>query len=157
MSNNKKQSSGGAGASGNNNLPANLPENFFDTNKKSKKAQEDELAKELEQFEKEMAALQAESEEQLKEEFDKLQDEKNLDELDQQLDQWKRIVELEKRAEELKNKPLSENPAKKFKRDTVKPNKARQVDIEDDEGDYNDLDSVEDFEDKLFDWRSKKL
>lgn len=131
-----------------------LPEDFFDSDKKSKKVQEDDLAKELEQFEKEMAALQAESEEQLREEFDKLQDDKNIDELDQQLDQWKRIIELEKKAEELRNKPISENPQKKFKVDN-QPHPTTTSDKDTDLDD--DLEDIEDFEDKLFDWRSKGL
>lgn len=155
----KKQPSG---------VPDNLPEDFFDFDKKTKKVQEDELAKEMEQFEKEMEALQAESEEQLKDEFEKLQEDKNLEELDQQIDKWKRIIELEKRAEELKNKPMSENPTKRFKVDKVTTtskfgNKDPFNDIvgpktmaPDEEDDIN-LDDIEDFEDKLFDWRSKGL
>lgn len=155
---NKKQPSGSSKG-----LPEGLPEEFFDSNKKSKKAQEDDLAKELEQFEREMAALQEESEEQLKEEFDKLQDEKNLEELDQQIDQWKRILELEKKAEELRNKPISENPTKKFKNDVipktsaiVKDNLKKSTGKEMDDDDQN-LDDIEDFEDKLLDWRSKGI
>lgn len=157
--------------SGSGNLPAGLPDDFFDLDKKNKKAQEDELTKELEQFEKEMAALQAESEEQLKEEFDKLQDEKNLEELDQQLGKWKQIIELEKKAEELKNRPNSENPSKRFKSSTsstaecqkdmfnFKPKTTTTTStrmVQDEEDDIN-LDDIEDFEDKLFDWRSKGL
>lgn len=134
---------------------ADLPDDFFDSDKKSKKAQEDDLAKELEQFEEEMAALQAEADEQLKEEFDKLQEEKNIEELDQQMDQWKRIIELEKRAEELKNKPISENPKKKIKVDSSTGSKSDEFGTKDDE-DY-DLDDIEEFEDKLLDWRSKGL
>lgn len=134
-------------------LPSGLPEDFFDSNKKSKKAQEDDLANELEQFEKEMAALEAESEEQLKEEFEKLQEEKNLDELDQQIEQWKRIVDLEKRTEELRNRTLNEKPTKKLKIDNSKLiNDSKTV-----KEDIQDLDNIEDFEDKLFDWRSKRL
>lgn len=134
------------------NVPTGLPDDFFDSNKKSKKAQEDDLANELEQFEKEMAALEAESEEQLKEEFDRVQEDKNLDELDQQIEQWKRIVDLERRTEELRNKTLSQNPAKKLKTDS-----SRSTDNMAMEEDDLDLDNIEDFEDKLFDWRSKRL
>lgn len=134
-------------------IPNGLPDDFFDSDKKSKKAQEDDLANELEQFEREMAALEAESEEQLKEEFEKLQEEKNLDELDQQIEQWKRIVDLEKRTEELRNKTLSEKPTKKLKTDSSKSNNNQETVKEDDQ----DLDNIEDFEDKLFDWRSKRL
>lgn len=130
-----------------------LPKDFFDSDKKSKKVQEDNLAKELEQFEKEMAALQAEADEQLKEEFDKLQEEKNIDELDQQINQWKRIIELEKKAEELKNRPISENPKKKFKVDSSKTTPAKEL-LDDDQ---YDLDDIENFEDKLLDWRSKGI
>lgn len=133
-------------------LPSNLPDDFFDSDKKSKKAQQDDLDKEFEKFEEEMEALQAESEEQLKEEFDKLQEEKNLDELDQQMSQWKRVIELEKRAEDLRNKPVSERPQKKFKIDT-KP----KTDNESPAGPEQDLDDIEDFEDKLSNWRSKCL
>lgn len=142
--------------SGPSGLPAGLPEGFFDTDKKSKKAQEDVLTKELEQFEREMAALEAESEEQLKNEFDKLQEERNLDELDQQISQWKRIIDLEKKAEELKNKPISENPTKKFKNDPVQKN-THKKDAKIFDEDDGDLDDIEDFEDKLLDWRSKGL
>lgn len=135
---------------------ANLPDDFFDSHKKSQKAQDDELAKEMEQFEREMAALQAESEEHMREEFEKLQNEKNLDELDRQLDQWKRIVELEKKAEELKNKSICENPTKKFKNDEpVLSMRPKQTDADSD--DNADLDNIEDFEDKLSNWRSKGL
>lgn len=149
----KKPSSSGG-------LPGNLPDDFFDTHKKSQKAQEDDLSKELEQFEQEMAALEAESEEKLKEEFEKLQEDKNIDELDQQIEQWKRIVELEKKAEELQNRPISENPKKKVKindsraehKDKLPANLARP-----EPDDFTDLDDIEDFEDKLFDWRSKRL
>lgn len=141
---------------GSSGLPTGLPEGFFDTDKKSKKAQEDALAKELEQFEQEMAALEAESEEQLKNEFEKLQGERNLDELDQQIDQWKRIIELEKKAEELKNKPISENPTKKMKTDTARLS-AGENDKKKFNEDDGDLDDIEDFEDKLFNWRSKAL
>lgn len=137
---------------GSSGLPAGLPENFFDKDKKSKKDQEDALAQELEQFEQEMAALEAESEEQLKNEFEKLQEEKNVDELDQQIDQWKRIIELEKKAEELKNKTISENPTKKQKTDSAVED-VKNVFDEDD----GNLDDIEDFEDKLFNWRSKAL
>jgi len=137
-------------------LPSNLPKDFFDTSKKSSKVQEDELAKELEQFEKEMAALQAESEDLIQDEFEKLQDEKDSDELNQQMDQWKRILELEKRAEELKSKSTNENPTKKFKNDSISAHpqelSARVMDI-----DEQGLEDIEDFEDKLFDWRSKGL
>lgn len=147
--------------------PPNLPDDFFDANKRSKKEQEHDLAKELEEFEREMAVLQAESDEQLKEEFEKLQEEKNLDELDEQISQWKRIVELEKRAEELKNKPISENPTKKLKIDSSSISAAKRaqdnpfakripVKIED-EADGRDLDDIEDFEDKLSNWRSKAI
>lgn len=123
-----------------------LPDNFFDFEKQSKKAQNDALEKELEQFEREMEALQAESEEKLKEEFERIQDEKDLDELDTRIDQWKRIIELEKRAEELKNKPISESSAKKLKLSTEKQHEP-DLDTED----------IEEFEDKMFNWRSKKL
>lgn len=142
--------------------PESLPEDFFDSNKKSKKAQEDDLAKELEQFEKEMAILEKESEDQLNEEFNKLQEDKNIDELDQQLEQWKRIVELEKRAEELQNKTLNESPPKKIKIGSNSANQQYKSDLEQkfthdvDCGD-EDLDNIEDFEDKLLNWRSKRL
>lgn len=139
---------------GSSGLPAGLPEDFFDTDKKSKKAQEDALAKELEQFEQEMAALEADTEEQLKNEFEKLQGERNLDELDQQINQWKRIIELERKAEELKNKPISENPTKKMKTDTVELDATNKKAFNEDDG---DMDDIEDFEDKLFNWRSKAL
>lgn len=130
---------------------ANLPEGFFDFDKKSKKDQGDELERELEQFEREMETLEAESEEKLKEEFSRLQEEKNIDELDQQIDQWKKIIELEKKAEDLRNKPFSESPTKKLKIDQSKDkDHSRSVDD-------NDLDDIEDFEDKLLDWRSKGL
>lgn len=135
--------------------PSNLPDNFFDSNNKSKKEREDDLAKELEQFEREMAALEAESEEHLREEFEKLQEDKNLDELDHQMEQWKRIVDLEKRAEQLKNKPLNGNPKKKFKKDFNKPGDNQETSIKDPDVDL--LDNIEDFEDKLFNWRSKGL
>ena len=137
-----------------------LPDDFFDVQAKSKKVQEDDLAKELEQFEREMAALEAESEEQLKEEFNKLQEDKNIEELDQQLEQWKRIVELEKRAEQLQNKTQSERITKKMKLDSDKSlNATRQLkprvaELSDEE---DDLSNIEDFEDKLFDWRSKGI
>lgn len=124
----RKQPGGGK------NLPENLPDDFFDSDKKSKKVKEDELAKELEQFEKEMAALQAESDEHLKEEFEKIQVEKNLDEIDEQTNQWNRIKELEKKAEKLKNKPTKKQ-----------------------DDDDIDLEDVEEFEENLFDWRSKGL
>lgn len=133
-----------------------LPDDFFDSDKKSKKVQEDNLAKELEQFEKEMAALQAEADEQLKEEFEKLQEEKNIEELDQQMNQWKRIIELEKKAEELKNRPISENPEKKFKFDSSKT-KSSNLGNEPTDDDYDDLDDIEHFEDKLLDWRTKGI
>lgn len=143
-------------------LPDNLPENFFDAHKKSEKAQKDDHAKELEQFERDMAALEAESEEKLRVEFEKLQEDKNIDELDQQMEQWKRIVDLEKRAEELQNKPISENPKKKVKVKDTKPAAIGQpvgtseMNV-DESDDFRDLDDIEDFEDKLFDWRSKRL
>lgn len=133
--------------------PANLPDDFFDSDKKSKKDQQDELTKEFEKFEAEMAALQAESEEQLKEEFDKLQEDKNLDDLDQQIVQWKRVIELEKKAEELRSKPMHERPQKKFKTGTassvMEPSASEEQEID-------DLDDI-DFEDKLSNWRSKGL
>lgn len=132
--------------------PNNLPSDFFDFNKKTKKDQDDELENEMEQFEKEMQALEAESNEKLKGEFEKLQQEKTLDELDQQLEQWKRIVELEKRAEQLKNKPLDENPTKKFKNNAATTHQS--VDLNDPS---LSLDDIEDFEDKLLDWRCKKI
>lgn len=136
---------------------SDLPDDFFDSDKRSKKVQEDNLAKELEQFEREMAALQAEADEQLKEEFDKLQEEKNIDELDQQINQWKRIIELEKKAEELKNRPISENPKKKFKVDSSENRSPSTSGNEPTDDDYNDLDDIEHFEDKLLDWRSKGI
>lgn len=142
-------------------LPKGLPDDFFDSDKKGKKEQEDELAKELEQFEREMAALQAEADENIRDEFDKLQDERNLDELDQQIDQWKRIVELEKKAEDLKSKhQVVESPTKKFKGekfefDLQRPSKSDSKIS--DETDSVDLDDIEDFEDKLSNWRSKRL
>lgn len=137
-------------------LPARLPDDFFDSNKKSKKEQEDELAREMEQFEKEMAALQEESDEQLREEFEKLQGERNLDELDQQIDQWKRVAELEKKAEQLKNKPSSGNPSKKLRSDTALaiPKIHSVANNEDSDVDSNE---VEDYENKLSDWRSRRL
>lgn len=135
---------------------SNLPDDFFDSDKKSKKEQQDELAKEFEKFEEEMAALQAESEEQLREEFEKLQEEKNMDELDQQIVQWKRMVELEKRAEELKNKPTtSERPPKKFKNSPNTDTGTAAGNTE--PAEEQDLDDIEDFEDKLSNWRSKGL
>lgn len=134
-------------------LPNGLPEEFFDSDKKSKKAQEDDLAKELEEFEKEMAALQAESEEQLNEEFKRLQEEKNLEELDQQINQWKKIVELEKKAEELRSKPISENPTKKFKTRLTDQEQSEHVSNKMDEED----DDLDDIEEKMFNWRSKGL
>lgn len=158
--------------------PVGLPDDFFDLDKKSKKAQEDDLSKEMEQFEREMAALQAESEEQIREEFDKIQEDKNLEELDQQLDQWKRIVDLERRAEELRNKTISEKPNKKFKSDSgeslnesnvqtrsptkqlpsiSEPPHAAAAVVNDVEDDFRDLDDIESFEDKLFDWRSNAI
>lgn len=90
--------------------PSDLPDDFFDPDKRSKKAQQDDLAKELEKFEEDMAALQAESDEQLREEFEKIQEEKNLDESDQQIVQLQRVIELGKKAEELKNKSVPERP-----------------------------------------------
>lgn len=134
-------------------LPDCLPKDFFDAEKKSKKVQEDDLAKELEQFEREMAALEAESQQNIKEEFDRLQDDKNIDELDQQMEQWKRVLELEKKAEELQNKTTSESAKKRMKKDS---NGEREEKLAKDEDDIS-LDDVEDFEDKLFDWRSKRL
>lgn len=145
---------------GSSGLPKGLPEDFFDTEKKSKKEQEDELAKEMEQFEREMAALQAEADEHLREEFDKLQDERNLDELDQQIDQWKRIVELEKKVDVLKNKhQVLENPIKKFKSDDLDYNlpKITTSTIANDEDHDEDLEDIEEFEDKLSNWRSRRL
>ena len=118
--------------------------------------QDDELAKELEQFDKEMAALEAESEEQLREEFEKLQEDRNIDELDQQLEQWKRIVNLEKRAEELQNKDSSEKPAKKMRVDSDKNLDTNgSIALAESEGEeYSDL---EEFDDKFLDWRSKGI
>lgn len=132
--------------------PDDLPPDFFDFEKKDKKEQDDELDHEMELFEKEMQALEAESNEKLKAEFEKLQQERNLDELDQQLEQWKRIVDLEKRAEVLKNKPVTENPTKKFKINTSTSKQATDLD----ESNLS-LDDIEDFEDKLLDWRCKRL
>lgn len=148
--------------------PSGLPDDFFDTDKKSKKAQDDDLNKEMEQFEREMAALQAESEEQIREEFEKIQYDKNIEELDQQIDQWKRIVDLEKRAEELMNKTASKNPNKRLKvnsddagpgttkthQSTVKLPTPSQSSVVDE---FQDLDDIENFEDKLFDWRSSAM
>lgn len=143
-------------------LPNNLPDDFFDSHKKSKKVQEDELAKELEQFEKDMAVLEAESEEQLREEFEKLQEYENINELDEQFEQWRRIIELEKKAEELQNKLTSEKPAKRMKVDSDGSSKAnseingRKQEAKPGDDDDN-LDNIEDFEDRFFNWRSKGL
>lgn len=144
-----------------------LPDDFFDSNKKSKKEQEDQLDKEMQEFEKEMEALQTESDEYMSEQFEKLQEERNIDELNQQIEQWKRIVDLEKKAEELKNKPFEERVAKRFK-----PNSPKRSDSErklvssdinlatndefDDENSDDDDDGDLD-EANLIDWRSKGL
>lgn len=137
-------------------MPSNLPDDFFDTSKKTKKSREDDLAKELEQFEREMAALEAESQELIKEEFEKLQEDKNIDELDQQLEQWKRVLELEKKAEAIQNKTTSENVKKKMKTSDSLSSK-RAINSEHYDDNDVDLDDIEDFEDKLSDWRSKGL
>lgn len=134
-------------------VPQCLPKDFFDTDKKSKRVQEDELAKELEQFEREMAALEAESQQNIKEEFDKLQEDKNIDELDQQMEQWKRMRELEKRAEELQSRSAIESAKKRLKRNDDNATREKLAQLEDDIS----LDDVEDFEDKLCDWRSRGL
>jgi predicted RNase H-like nuclease (RuvC/YqgF family) len=134
-------------------MPDNLPEDFFDSDKKSKKEQQDEISKALEEWEKEVADRDAETERQLEEELEMLQREKNIDELDQQLEQWKRFAELEKKAQELQTKKdASDNGL-----DGGSPNSAshanRSTLVE--EADMSDDD--ENFEDKLFDWRSKGL
>lgn len=132
-----------------------LPENFFDFDKKTKKTQEDELAKEMEEFEREMETLQAESDAHLRDEFERLQEEKNTEEIEQQMDQWKRMLDLEKRAEALRNKiqETSDTPApKRFKNEPTKQEARNPDDFE-----QCSLEDVEDFEDKLLDWRSKGL
>jgi len=143
-------------------LDEKLPEGFFDSEAKSKKVQEDDLAKELEQFDREMAALEAESEQHLEIEFEKLQEEKDIDELDQQLERWKRIVDLEKRAEELQERNVVENPEKRMKMETSPLPKQTSDPTPTDRGrssanDDADLSDIEDFEDSLFNWRSKAL
>lgn len=138
--------------SGSGGLPNSLPKDFFDSDKRSKKVQEDELANELEEFEREMAALEAESQQNIKEEFEKLQDDKTDEELALQMEQWKRLIALEKKAEELKSKTTSESAKKKVKMDHDKQSDQAPTY----ESEIN-LDDIEDFEDKLSDWRSKGL
>lgn len=127
----------------------NLPEDFFDFDKKSKKIQDDELDKQFEEFIRETEAIDADSTKKLNEELDRLQKEKEIDELEQQVDQWNRIIELERRTDELKNRPIMDSPSKKFK--------ANQVINESSDLNEADLDEIEDIEDNLLDWRSKGL
>lgn len=126
----------------------NLPENFFDADKKSKKEQQDEIIKAMEEWEKEVATCDAEAKQQIEQELEMQQNDKNIDELDQQLEQWKRFAELEQRAEELQAKVL------------VKKSAALNLETPmDAEVVAKDRENVigGDLEDELFDWRSRGL
>lgn len=136
--------------SGSGSVPDNLPEDFFDSDKKSKKEQQDEITKAMQEWEKEVAARGVELEKELEEEFEMQQNDTNIDELDKQLEQWKRFAELEKRAQELQNKTTnSENVPTKMARDPP-TNETNNEDTD-------MIDGEEDVEDGLFDWRSKGL
>lgn len=131
-------------ASGN---QADLPDDFFDASKKSKKEQEEAAKKELELLEKEKLEAEAAVEDNLRRQFYKLQKEKDVGELAEQMNQFQRLAEIERIAKRKKEQTLANKHVKMHENDAETKNV-----LPIDEASLSDSDDIDE---ALFDWRSK--
>ncbi|CAL8089407.1 unnamed protein product [Calicophoron daubneyi] len=120
-----------------------LPEGFFDDRYKDAKIRnvpyKDKITEEVEQFQREMIALEKESEQIVEKEMEAIVSDRNLEEIDTQLEKWKHIENLQIESEKWGAKQRSKPEGQKTTDAEIKQ------EASDSESDIDDIDELYDF------------